>query len=127
LALLGAASLALLLVGLPTSGSALSARQVPTRPSSAELDLNGWSNPPASTSQPQDAAVAPIPAAPSVAPASARAVPAADWALVCSRHPNRAIAKIRDAIASGALPRDQAVASARRIVALKSSYGLAPR
>jgi beta-N-acetylhexosaminidase len=51
----------------------------------------------------------------------------ADWALVCSRHPNRAIAKIRDAIASGALPRDQAVASSRRIVALKSSYGLAPR
>jgi beta-glucosidase-like glycosyl hydrolase len=43
------------------------------------------------------------------------------------RHPNRAIAKIRDAIASGALRRDQAVASARRIVALKSSYGLAPR
>jgi beta-N-acetylhexosaminidase len=51
----------------------------------------------------------------------------ADWALVCSSHPGRAIAKIRAAIDSGALPRDQAVASARRIVALKSAYGLAPR
>jgi beta-N-acetylhexosaminidase len=51
----------------------------------------------------------------------------ADWALVCSHHPSRAIAKIRAAIDSGALPRDQAVASSRRIVALKSSYGLAPR
>jgi beta-N-acetylhexosaminidase len=51
----------------------------------------------------------------------------ADWALVCGRHPIRAIATIRDAIASGRLPRAQAVASARRIVALKSSYGLAPR
>ena len=39
----------------------------------------------------------------------------------------KAIAKIRAAIDSGALPRDQAVASSRRIVALKSSYGLAPR
>jgi beta-N-acetylhexosaminidase len=51
----------------------------------------------------------------------------ADCALVCSHHPGRAIAKIRAAIDSGALPRDQAVASAGRIVALKSSYGLAPR
>jgi beta-N-acetylhexosaminidase len=51
----------------------------------------------------------------------------ADWALVCGRHPFRAIATIRDAIASGRLPRAQAVASARRIVALKSSYGLVPR
>jgi beta-N-acetylhexosaminidase len=51
----------------------------------------------------------------------------ADWALVCGRHPIRAIGTVRDAIASGKLPRAQAVASARRIVALKSSYGLAPR
>jgi beta-N-acetylhexosaminidase len=51
----------------------------------------------------------------------------ADWALVCGRHPIRAIDTVRDAIASGKLPRAQAVASARRIVALKSSYGLAPR
>jgi beta-N-acetylhexosaminidase len=51
----------------------------------------------------------------------------ADWALVCGRHPIRAIGTVRDAIASGKLPRAQAVASAQRIVALKSSYGLAPR
>jgi beta-N-acetylhexosaminidase len=51
----------------------------------------------------------------------------ADWALICGRHPIRAIGTVRDAIASGRLPRAQAVASARRIVALKSSYGLAPR
>jgi beta-N-acetylhexosaminidase len=64
----------------------------------------------------------------SPARAAVRALRAgADWALVCSHHPGRAIAKIRAAIDSGALPRDQAVASSRRIVALKSSYGLAPR
>jgi beta-glucosidase-like glycosyl hydrolase len=51
----------------------------------------------------------------------------ADWALACNDHPIKAIAKIRAAIDSGTLPRDQAIASARRIVALKSSYGLAPR
>jgi beta-N-acetylhexosaminidase len=51
----------------------------------------------------------------------------ADWALICGRHPIRAIGTVREAIASGRLPRAQAVASARRIVALKSSYGLAPR
>ena len=51
----------------------------------------------------------------------------ADWALICGGHPLRAIAIIGDAIASGRLPRAQAVASARRILALKSSYGLAPR
>ena len=51
----------------------------------------------------------------------------ADWALVCSAHPIKAVAKIRAAIDSGALPRDQAIASTRRIVALKSSYGLVPR
>jgi beta-N-acetylhexosaminidase len=51
----------------------------------------------------------------------------ADWALVCGHQPLRAVGVIRDAIASGSLPRGQAVASARRIVALKSSYGLAPR
>ncbi|MDQ1629550.1 MAG: beta-N-acetylhexosaminidase [Actinomycetota bacterium] len=51
----------------------------------------------------------------------------ADWALVCNRHPLRAVAAIRDSITSGRLPRPQAVASARRIVALKARYGLAPR
>jgi beta-N-acetylhexosaminidase len=64
----------------------------------------------------------------SPARAAVRALKAgADWALVCGNHPLRAISTIRDAIASGKLPRAQAVASARRIVALKSSYGLAPR
>lgn len=51
----------------------------------------------------------------------------ADWALVCNHHPLRAVDKIRDAIADGRLPRVQAVASARRIVALKSSFRLLPR
>jgi beta-N-acetylhexosaminidase len=51
----------------------------------------------------------------------------ADWALVCGNHPLKAIGKIRDAIDSGRLSRAKAVASARRIVTLKSSYGLAPR
>jgi beta-N-acetylhexosaminidase len=50
----------------------------------------------------------------------------ADWALVCNTRPLRAVDKIRDAIKSGLLPREQAVASARRIVALKARYGLAP-
>jgi beta-glucosidase-like glycosyl hydrolase len=51
----------------------------------------------------------------------------ADWALVCNRHPIAAITAIRDAIASGRLPRARAVASARRILAVKARYGLAPR
>jgi beta-N-acetylhexosaminidase len=51
----------------------------------------------------------------------------ADWALICGAHPIRAIATVSAAISSGRLPRAQAVASARRIVALKSSFGLAPR
>jgi beta-N-acetylhexosaminidase len=62
------------------------------------------------------------------ASAAVRALRAgADWALVCSPHPLRTVATIRDAIAADVLPRAQAVASARRIVALKSAYGLAPR
>jgi beta-N-acetylhexosaminidase len=62
------------------------------------------------------------------AQAAVRALRAgADWALVCGHHPIRAIATIRDAIASGKLSRARAEESARRIVALKSSYGLAPR
>jgi beta-N-acetylhexosaminidase len=64
----------------------------------------------------------------SPAGAAVRALRAgADWALLCGHHPLLGVARIRAAIASGALPRVQAEASARRIVALKSSYGLAPR
>jgi beta-N-acetylhexosaminidase len=64
----------------------------------------------------------------SPAHAAVRALRAgADWALVCGHHPIHAIGVIRDAIASGSLPRAQAEASARRIVALKAAYGLAPR
>jgi beta-N-acetylhexosaminidase len=64
----------------------------------------------------------------SPAQAAVRALRAgADWALVCGNHPLRAISAIHHAIASGKLSRAQAIASARRIVALKSSYGLAPR
>lgn len=50
----------------------------------------------------------------------------ADWALVCNERPLRAVATIRDAIATGRLPRARAVESARRIVALKTAYGVAP-
>jgi beta-N-acetylhexosaminidase len=61
------------------------------------------------------------------ATAAVRALHAgADWALVCNSHPLRAVGTIRDAIASGRLPRAQAVASAERILRLKSRYGLAP-
>ncbi len=51
----------------------------------------------------------------------------ADWAMVCDPHPLRAVAAVRSALASGALARDRAVASARRILALKARWGLAPR
>lgn len=50
----------------------------------------------------------------------------ADWALVCDGHPLRAVDTVRDAITSGRLPRARAVASARRIVALKTRHGMAP-
>jgi beta-N-acetylhexosaminidase len=51
----------------------------------------------------------------------------ADWAMACDGSPLRAVAAVRDALASGALPRAQAAASARRILALKARSGLAPR
>jgi beta-glucosidase-like glycosyl hydrolase len=51
----------------------------------------------------------------------------ADWAMACDGSPLRAVAAVRDALASGALPREQAAASARRILALKARWGLAPR
>lgn len=51
----------------------------------------------------------------------------ADWALVCDPRPLRAIGAIRDAIASGRLPRVRAVTSAQRIVNLKTQYGVAAR
>src|SRR4051812_10482248 len=51
----------------------------------------------------------------------------ADWAMACDGSPLRAVAAVRDALASGALPRAQAAASARRILALKARWGLAPR
>ena len=51
----------------------------------------------------------------------------ADWAMACDGSPLRAVAAVRDALASGALPRAQAAESARRILALKARTGLAPR
>jgi beta-N-acetylhexosaminidase len=61
------------------------------------------------------------------AQAAVRALRAgADWALVCSNHPLKAVGTVRDAIASGQLPRAQAEASAERILRLKSENGLAP-
>jgi beta-N-acetylhexosaminidase len=50
----------------------------------------------------------------------------ADWAMACDGSPLRAVAAVRDALASGALPREQAAASARRILAVKARWGLAP-
>ena len=61
----------------------------------------------------------------SPARAAVRALRAgADWAMVCDGAPLRAVALIRHAIDTGGLPRAQAVASARRIVALKARSGL---
>ena len=51
----------------------------------------------------------------------------ADWAMACDAHPLRAAAAVRRALADGTIPRDQADASARRILALKARWGLAPR
>ncbi len=50
----------------------------------------------------------------------------ADWAMTCDAAPLRAVAAVRRALATGALPRDRAEASARRILALKAGHGLAP-
>jgi hypothetical protein len=46
--------------------------------------------------------------------------------MACDASPLRAVAAVQDALASGALPREQAAASARRILALKARWGLAP-
>jgi beta-N-acetylhexosaminidase len=51
----------------------------------------------------------------------------ADWAMACDASPLRAVASVRRALADGTLPRTQANASARRILALKARWGLAPR
>lgn len=50
----------------------------------------------------------------------------ADWAMPCDAAPLRAVAAIRQALDDGTLSRDRAVASARRILALKAGHGLAP-
>lgn len=64
----------------------------------------------------------------SPARAAVRALRAgADWAMPCDATPLRAMRAIRRAIADGTIPRSQAVASARRILALKARWGLAPR
>ena len=51
----------------------------------------------------------------------------ADWAMACDAQPLLAAAAVRRALADGTIPRDQADASARRILALKARWGLAPR
>lgn len=51
----------------------------------------------------------------------------ADWAMTCDAGALRAVTAVRHALASGALPRARAEASARRILALKARWGLAPR
>jgi beta-N-acetylhexosaminidase len=59
--------------------------------------------------------------------ATVRALQAgADWAMACDASPLRAVAAVRQALDSGSLPREQADASARRILALKARWGLAP-
>ncbi len=64
----------------------------------------------------------------SPARATVRALRAgADWAMACDAAPLRSVAAVRDALATGVLPREQAAASARRILALKAATGLAPR
>jgi hypothetical protein len=47
--------------------------------------------------------------------------------MACDASPLRAVAAVRRALADGTLPRAQADASARRILALKARWGLAPR
>lgn len=64
----------------------------------------------------------------SPARATVRALRAgADWAMPCAAAPLRAVRAVRAALDDGRLPRTQAVASARRILALKAGAGLAPR
>lgn len=63
----------------------------------------------------------------SPARAAVRALRAgADWAMTCDTAPLRSVARIRRALDRGTLPRDQAVASARRVLSLKARWGLAP-
>ncbi len=50
----------------------------------------------------------------------------ADWAMACDASPLTAAAAVRRALDSGGLDRDRADASARRILALKARWGLAP-
>jgi len=47
--------------------------------------------------------------------------------MACDAQPLRAAAAVRQALADGTIPRDQANASARRILALKARWSLAPR
>lgn len=64
----------------------------------------------------------------SPAQAAVRALRAgADWAMPCDAAPLRAVRAIRSALEDGRLPRARAEASARRILALKARWGLAPR
>jgi len=59
--------------------------------------------------------------------AAVRALSAgADLALFCSASPDKVIAAVQAAIRSGRLPREQAEASAERILRLKEKAGLAP-
>jgi beta-glucosidase-like glycosyl hydrolase len=51
----------------------------------------------------------------------------ADWAMACDATPLRAVAAVRRALDDGRLPRAQANRSARRVLALKARFGLAPR
>lgn len=63
----------------------------------------------------------------SPARAAVRALRAgADWAMACDAEPLRAVAAVRRALDAGTLSRERAVASARRILALKARWGLAP-
>lgn len=48
----------------------------------------------------------------------------ADWAMPCDARPMGTVTAVRDALRDGRLPRRQAVASARRILGLKASWGL---
>jgi beta-N-acetylhexosaminidase len=50
----------------------------------------------------------------------------ADWAMACDAHPLRAVDAVRQALDDGWIPRARAEASARRILALKARWGLAP-
>ena len=63
----------------------------------------------------------------STAQATVRALRAgADWAMPCDVAPMRAATAVKEALDDGRLPREQAVASARRIIGLKAAWGLAP-